>query len=169
MSHALQPAADSMTAIHPKRNLGLLTGLAAFAVAVLALLALTFDGSVVWSTTVDDQLDDPSLRGRRVRLEGTLVPGTLLKRDEPCEYRFQLKATTSALAVRYPQCVIPDSLQDRPDAVVKVTVEGSLGEDNVFAATQVLAKCPLKMRNPTIDALRHRPCSCVIIADHVLE
>ena len=77
-------------------------------------------------------------------MEGTLVRGTLVKRDEPCEYRFQLRGETAVLEVRYPQCVIPDSFQDRPNGVVKVTVEGTLANDDIFEATQVLAKCPSK-------------------------
>jgi cytochrome c-type biogenesis protein CcmE len=128
----------------PRRNLGLLIGLAVLAVLVLALLSLTFKGSAVWATTVDQLMADPDLRGRRVRVEGTLVKGTLMKRDQPCEYRFQLSTEASIVQVRYPQCVIPDSLQDRPEAEVKVTAEGSLGSDGVFDATQVLAKCPSK-------------------------
>jgi len=129
---------------NPKRNLALLVGLTAVALVIGVLVAFSFEGSAVWATTVDELMVDQSLRGKRVRMEGTLVRGSLMKRDEPCEYRFQLSAKASVVQVRYPQCVIPDSFQDRPDAVVKVTVEGLLGEDGVFAATQVLAKCPSK-------------------------
>jgi cytochrome c-type biogenesis protein CcmE len=128
----------------PKRNVGLLVGLIVIAVAVLALIPLTFQGSAVWATTVEQLVADESLQGRRVRVEGTLVRGTLLKRDEPCEYRFKLKTEAAVVEVRYPQCVIPDSLQDRPEATVNVTAEGKLGEDGVFEASQVLAKCPSK-------------------------
>jgi len=128
----------------PKRSIGLLLGLTILAGIVAALLALSFEGSAVWATTVDELMADPNLHGRRVRVEGTLVHGSLMKRDEPCEYRFQLHAKPSPIQVRYPQCVIPDSLQDRPNAIVKVTIEGSLNRDRVFEATQVLAKCPSK-------------------------
>lgn len=127
-----------------KRNLGLLIGLIVVAVGVLALIPLTLEGSAVWATTVEQLMADDSLQGRRVRVEGTLVRGSLLKRDHPCEYRFKLKKEASVVEIRYPQCVIPESLQDRPEAAVNVTVEGKLGEDRVFEATQVLAKCPSK-------------------------
>ena len=134
----------------PRRNLGLLLGLLAFGAVVLALLAFSLEGSFVWSTTTDDLLADSALRGRRVRMEGTLVAGSLMKRDEPCEYRFQLHAKAGPLQVRYPRCVIPDSFADRPGAVVKVTVEGTLGADGVFDATQVLAKCPSKYEDKDV-------------------
>ena len=132
------------SASQPQRNHGLLVGLAVCALGALALLAFSFDGAAVWSTTVDELLRDPGLRGRRVRVEGTLVAGSLMKRDQPCEYRFDLKSGVSVVHVRYPQCVIPDSLRDIPDAVVKVTVVGVLGAEDTFGASQVLAKCPSK-------------------------
>jgi len=128
----------------PKRNVGLLIGLIVIAVAVLSLIPLTFQGSAVWATTVDQLVTDDSLAGRRVRVEGTLVRGSLMKRDEPCEFRFKLQTNDSVVLVRYPKCVIPDSLQDRPEATVQVTAEGQLQPDGSFEATQILAKCPSK-------------------------
>ncbi len=128
----------------PKRNLGLLIGLVMIAVAVLALIPLSFQGSAVWATSVEQLLADESLAGRRVRVEGTLVRGSLMRRDQPCEFRFKLQTNESVVSVHYPQCVIPDTLQDRPEADVQVTAEGSLQPDGTFRATQVLAKCPSK-------------------------
>lgn len=128
----------------PKRNVGLVVGLAVVAAAVLALIPLTFEGSAVWATTVDQLVADDSMAGRRVRVEGTLVRGTLMKRDQPCEFRFKLKTNESVVTVRYPQCVVPDSLQDRPEAEVEVTAEGTLRPDGTFEATNILAKCPSK-------------------------
>ncbi len=138
---ARRPRRDAPT---PKRNLALLIGLIVIAVVVLALLPFTFKGSAVWATTVDQLVSEPDLKGRRVRVEGILVKGSLMKRDSPCEYRFQLRTNEATVQVRYPQCVIPDSLQDRPEADITVTAEGTLGQDNVFVASQVLAKCPSK-------------------------
>lgn len=124
--------------------MGLLIGLVVIAMVVLALIPLTFKGSAVWATTVDKLVADKSLQGRRVRVEGTLVKGTLVKRDRPCEFRFKLKTNESVVEVRYPQCVIPDTLQDRPEADVQVTAEGSMSADGMFEATLILAKCPSK-------------------------
>ena len=85
-----------------------------------------------------------SLGQRRVRVEGNLVHGSLEKRDQPCEYRFRLAKGGEEVAVRYPQCVVPDTFRDVPGMDVGVTVEGKLGSDGAFDATQVLAKCPSK-------------------------
>lgn len=141
---ATLPARRRRDAPPRKRNVGLLIGLVVVAMGVLALIPLTFKGSAVWATTVDKLVADQSLQGRRVRVEGTLVKGTLVKRDRPCEFRFKLKTNESVVEIRYPQCVIPDTLQDRPEADVQVTAEGSMNADGMFEATNILAKCPSK-------------------------
>lgn len=141
---AEEPARRRRQETKPKRNVGLLIGLIVIAIVVLALVPLTFSGAAVWATTVDQLVKDETLAGRRVRVEGTLVRGTLMKRDQPCEFRFKIKTHDSVVQVRYPQCVVPDSLQDRPEADVQVTVEGKLQPDGMFEASQVLAKCPSK-------------------------
>jgi cytochrome c-type biogenesis protein CcmE len=129
----------------PKRSIGLLIGLITIGVVVLALVFVSFRSAAVWATTVDQLLTtQDKMRGRRVRVEGTLVHGSLMKRDQPCEYRFKLKKDQAVLDVRYPQCVIPDTLRDRPETDVSVTAEGRLNQEGVFEATQILAKCPSK-------------------------
>ena len=87
--------------------------------------------------------------GRLVRAEGTLVHGSLTKRDSPCEYRFQIEANKVQVPVRFAQCVVPDTFRDLPDMPVGVTVEGQLLADNSFEATSVLAKCPSKYETET--------------------
>ena len=133
------------TASRPKRNLGLLAALAGVAVLVGALLFASFEGVAVYAKTVDQLVDSrDKLVGRAVRVEGMLVHGSLVKRDQPCEYRFKLAKNGATIDVRYPQCVVPDTFRDRPDAQVGVTVEGKLVADGSFEATQIMAKCPSK-------------------------
>jgi cytochrome c-type biogenesis protein CcmE len=85
--------------------------------------------------------------GRQVRADGTLVHGSLTKRDSPCEYRFTIAKNGTEVPVRYASCVVPDTFRDVPDMPVGVTVEGELLADNSFAATLVLAKCPSKYQD----------------------
>ena len=135
----------SISATPPKRSLGLLLALISIGTVVLALVFLSFQRAAVWATTVDQLLSSQDqIRNRRVRVEGTLVHGSLMKRDQPCEYRFKLRKDQAVLDVRYPQCVIPDALRDRPEADVSVTAEGRLNDQGVFEATLILAKCPSK-------------------------
>ncbi|MCU0689876.1 MAG: cytochrome c maturation protein CcmE [Polyangiaceae bacterium] len=140
------PAAHHLRASNrPKRNLGLLAALIAIAVGIGALVMLTLEDAVVYAKTVDQLMAARhQLVGRRVRVEGTLVHGSLVKRDSPCEFRFKLRANDAVVDVRYPQCVIPDTFQDRSEADVSVTTEGTLSKQGVFEADQILAKCPSK-------------------------
>ena len=86
-----------------------------------------------------------TLNGKRLRVDGELVPGTLVKRDDGCEYRFRMQVNKVELAVRFAKCVIPDTFRDRPEGGVMVTVEGELGDDGKqFEATLVMAKCASK-------------------------
>ena len=128
-----------------KKSLGLLLTLLALVGAVVALFMVGFKDAAVYAITVDRLVKDKaSLAGRKVRVEGELVPGTLVKRDAPCEYRFTVHKDRDELPVRYAQCVIPDTFRDMPGGGVQVTVEGTLTPDGHFEATQVMAKCASK-------------------------
>jgi cytochrome c-type biogenesis protein CcmE len=116
------------------------------AAAAIATLVLTgMQDKAIYSKPVDELLAQRAkFVGRPVRAEGTLVHGTLVKRDKPCEFRFTIEKNGAELPVRFAQCVVPDTFRDVPDAPVGVTVEGELHVDDTFEATNVLAKCPSK-------------------------
>jgi cytochrome c-type biogenesis protein CcmE len=127
-----------------RRNLGLLAALLGISGAVLAVV-LTSGEAAVYSKGVDQLVQDKArLTGRNVRVDGRLVEGTLKRRDRPCEYRFTLAKNGATVAVRYAQCVVPDTFRDVPGMKVHVTVEGQLDQDGYFEADQILAKCPSK-------------------------
>ncbi|WP_437590009.1 cytochrome c maturation protein CcmE [Sorangium sp. So ce1000] len=127
------------------RSLGLLATLLVMVGALVALFLVGFKEAAVYATPVDQLLAaKDKLTGRKVRVEGELVPGTLVKRDSPCEYRFQIHGTQAALPVRYAQCVIPDTFRDVPSGGVQVTVEGALSQGGDFEASLVMAKCSSK-------------------------
>lgn len=112
---------------------------------IVALVLSSFSGAAVYSKSVDQLLAErSSLVGRRVRVDGSLVHGSLEKRDQPCEYRFRMERAGAVMPVRFAQCVVPDTFRDVPNVDVGVTVEGKLAQDGSFDATQVLAKCPSK-------------------------
>ena len=128
-----------------KKNLGLLLTLLAMVGAVVALFLGVFQPAAVYATAVDKLVNQRSAYvGRKVRVEGELVPGTLVKRDSPCEYRFSVHKDDAKLPVRYAQCVIPDGFRDVPTGGVQVTIEGALGQNGDFEASLVMAKCSSK-------------------------
>ncbi|WP_437927561.1 cytochrome c maturation protein CcmE [Sorangium sp. So ce291] len=141
----VKPAAASSPSKPRTRSIGLLATLLVMVGALVALFLVGFKEAAVYATPVDQLLaSKDKLAGRKVRVEGELVPGTLVKRDSPCEYRFQIHGTQAGLPVRYPQCVIPDTFRDVPSGGVQVTVEGTLAQDGNFEASLVMAKCTSK-------------------------
>jgi cytochrome c-type biogenesis protein CcmE len=130
-----------------RRWVGILiaVGLAAAAAGVAALVLTGMQDKAMYSKPVDELLAQKAkFLGRPVRAEGLLVHGSLVHRDQPCEYRFVIEKNKAELPVRFAQCVVPDTFKDVPDLDVGVTVEGQLLADDSFEASSVLAKCPSK-------------------------
>jgi cytochrome c-type biogenesis protein CcmE len=129
------------------RNIGLLATLLVMVGAVVTLFLVGFKEAAIYALPADKLVASKAeLTGRKVRVEGHLVPGTLEKRDKPCEYRFTMHGANKAneVPVRYAQCVVPDTFRDVPGGGVEVTVEGALNAQGHFDATLVMAKCTSK-------------------------
>ncbi|HEY5960772.1 MAG TPA: cytochrome c maturation protein CcmE [Polyangiaceae bacterium] len=128
-----------------RRSWGLLVGLVTMGVAILAIVFTGIDNAAVYSKGVDQLLQEKErFLDRNVRVVGMLVRGSLQRRNEPCEYRFQMRKGESSLNVQFPQCIIPDTFRDVPNVDVEVTAEGKLHKDGTFVARQIMAKCPSK-------------------------
>src|SRR5690349_12142720 len=75
-----------------KRSWGLLAGLIAVGAGVLLFVFNSGEDAVVYSYQVDElKAQAADLGERQVRVQGILVPGTLVRRDEPCEHRFMMQ------------------------------------------------------------------------------
>ena len=139
------PSEQPPVAKAARRHLGLLLTLLVVLTATVTLFLFGFKEAAVYAITVDQLLERRGeLTDRRVRIDGELVPGSLQKRDEPCEYRFVLTSAGKRLTVSYPQCVVPDSFRDRPEGGVMVTAEGKLGKDGSFVAAVITPRCSSK-------------------------
>jgi len=128
----------------PKGNLGILIVLLVMAGGIVALVMTSFKNAAVYALKVDQLKDYAQVGGRRLRVEGNLVHGSLQRRDQPCEYRFTIKGQDAELPVRFAKCVVPDTFKDVPDMDVGVTVEGKLASNGSFEASEIAAKCPSK-------------------------
>ncbi len=128
-----------------RRGLFIAIPLVGAAAAVAGLVLAGMKDNAIYSKSIDELVAQRAkFAGRAVRAEGNLVHGTLVKREQPCEYRFTIEKNGVQVPVRYAQCVVPDTFRDVPGMDVGVTVEGELHSDNSFEATSVLAKCPSK-------------------------
>jgi cytochrome c-type biogenesis protein CcmE len=129
----------------PRKEIGLLIALLVMGGSILALVMTSFNDAAIYSKGVDEVVQHGSeLASKNLRVQGTLVKGTLVRRESPCEYRFRMKKNGSEIAVSYPQCVVPDTFRDVPEMDVDVTATGKLAADGHFQASEIMAKCPSK-------------------------
>jgi len=138
--------ADAEAAVKPpRRELALLAALLVIGGGILTLVMTSFDGAAIYSKSVDELVAQKDQLGKRnLRVQGTLVKGSLGRRDSPCEYRFKMQKNGAVIEVRYPQCVVPDTFRDVPNMDVDVTAQGKLSDDGYFLASEIMAKCPSK-------------------------
>jgi len=128
-----------------RKRLLLLVPLVMAAAAIVALVLVGMQDKGTYSKDVDVLIAEKAkFIGKPVRVEGSLVHGSLVKRDTPCEYRFTIEKNGVEVPVRYAKCIVPDTFRDMPGVDVGVTVEGELRADSSLEASAVLAKCPSK-------------------------
>jgi cytochrome c-type biogenesis protein CcmE len=97
----------------------------------------------VYSKLVNEVVADPAaFQGRELRVEGELKQGSILFREEPCEWRFVIAKNGTEMPVRFPECVVPDTFRDGMG--ISVTVQGRIQQDGTFLANQVVPRCPSK-------------------------
>jgi len=161
------PVAPAATPPKRKGSAGFLVALLVMGGAIVTLIFTTFEGT--YSRKVEEVANErQKLAGRNVRVEGTLKRCTLVRRDEPCEYRFTMAGGGAELPVRYARCTVPDTFQDVPGMVVDVTAEGTLDSSGHLEASTIMAKCPSKYemkerakkgeQAPHLDPFANKPC-----------
>ena len=139
----VKPTGPRSPAPRKKGSPALVIALLAMVGAIVAFVLVGFKDASIYAMPANEAVAQAAkLEGRKLRVDGELVPGTL-KAETSCDWRFLIKASDTTLAVRYEKCELPDTFRDRPEGGVMVTVEGEL-EEGTFQATQVMAKCTSK-------------------------
>lgn len=109
------------------------------AVAGLLLTGIE-EGKAYYRTVGELRAMGPKAEGRRVRVAGDVVPGTISSEGEG-RVRFEIEHEGARLWVLYTgREPLPDTLVDRAQAVA----EGHLLPDGSFEAGHVQAKCASK-------------------------
>jgi len=113
----------------------------ALVAAGLALLALAawlissaFQKNLVFSVTPTELLASPD-RARNLRMGGLVEKGSLRREGDGVTVDFIITDMVQRVPVRY-SGILPDLFKEGKGAVV----QGKLGADGVFTATEVLAK-----------------------------
>ncbi len=112
-------------------------------VIVGALVWLGFVGfqeSKAYYITVEEfSAMQGELQGKTVKVAGDVVAGSIDRSQSPMQFVISSRGQT--LRVKYiGKDVIPDTFKDESKAVV----EGNLGQDGVFQARRIEAKCASK-------------------------
>jgi len=124
----------------PSRLPLVLLGVAVFA-ALFAVGYTMFTRSVVYYHTATEVLD---MTGEHVRLSGDVVDGSISIDAAQGTVAFEVSDGTTTVPILY-EGPAPDTLKDEGEAVV----EGALGQDGVFHADTLFAKCPSKFEAKT--------------------
>jgi cytochrome c-type biogenesis protein CcmE len=131
--HLLRSDQDLALERRPHRLPLLVLGL----VVVLALGWLSvdaFQGSVVYYLTPTEALEE--VPAGDFRLAGHVADGSISRDPVTGEFRFEITDGAASVPVRFDGRP-PDSLADGAEAVA----QGRLGDDGVFVADTVLARC----------------------------
>ncbi len=124
-----------------RKKIKFVAGAAVILGAVVALAISSFDETKAYYQTVPElRAMGDRAEGRRVRVAGNVVPGSIVRRDEGV-VTFDIDYEGEGLSVRYVgRAPLPDTLVDRAQAVA----EGTLQPDGTFEASLVQAKCASK-------------------------
>ncbi|MBA3894008.1 MAG: cytochrome c maturation protein CcmE [Gemmatimonadales bacterium] len=81
---------------------------------------------------------DPSFYDMGLKMGAKVVPGSIRRAPDNRQIDFEVSDGLRSYPVTY-RGLVPDTFTDAND--IEVIVEGRLGRDGVFRATEVLAKC----------------------------
>jgi len=130
--------------------------------ATSTVLVLAFVG-LLWSTLrdgteyfkyVDEVLPQRQVwEGKPLQLKGYVVPGSILRKRDSLDYRFQVQNKGAVIPASYTG-IVPDTFKDEAEVVLKgtLTPHGFVVEPN-----GVMAKCPSKYEAKPGAAAAARP------------
>ncbi len=80
-------------------------------------------------------------QGKRLQLHGYIVPGSIFRKKDTLEYRFQVQSKGFVVNAAYTG-IVPDTFKDEAEVVLKGTLTPAGGFD--VQPNGVMAKCPSK-------------------------
>jgi len=117
-----------------KRIALIAAGLVVLGIA-LALILQAFQSNLVFFFTPTQVAAHEAPRGRNFRIGGLVEQGSVQRQSDGLTERFVVKDTAKSVEVVY-SGILPDLFREGKGVVV----QGKLGADGVFSASEVLAK-----------------------------
>jgi cytochrome c-type biogenesis protein CcmE len=117
------------------KRLMLVGGGVALLVAAVALVLSAFQQNLVFFHTPTEVIEGKAPVGRTFRIGGMVEAGSIRRETDGLTVSFAITDTAKVIPVSY-RGTLPDLFQEGKGAVV----QGTLGPDGRFTATEVLAK-----------------------------
>ncbi|HAA78693.1 TPA: hypothetical protein DCE37_26645 [Candidatus Latescibacteria bacterium] len=145
---------ENMTAKQFKFGLGILV----IASCVVMLIVSGFnETSMYYFTVAELEAKEAEFVGRKIKLAGKVVPGSIVRDDASLDLKFQIWEPVHRTAanthykktIRY-KGIVPDTFRDESDVIL----EGITGTDGVFVADHLLAKCPSKYESKSYEEMK---------------
>lgn len=109
-------------------------GMATLGVAA-ALILTAFEDNLVFFFSPSDLAEKPLAPGQRVRVGGLVEEDSVKREDDGLTVSFRVTDLAAAVPVRF-RGVLPDLFREGQGVVI----EGQMGANGVFTASEVLAK-----------------------------
>ncbi len=125
----------------PKKTIRVLVTVLILGGAFITLLATSMRENVQFYKHVDEVMPvADQWYGKTLKLQGTVVPGSIGRKDNSLDYRFNVKHGESVVTAFYTG-VVPDNFADNAEVVVT----GRLSQTGFQVESDgVMAKCPSK-------------------------
>jgi cytochrome c-type biogenesis protein CcmE len=117
--------------------------------AFTGLLYSTLRDGTEYYKHVDEVMAEPDpWYGQRLQLHGHVVPGSIARKPNSLDYRFEVHANGHVVTATYTG-IVPDTFKDESEVVLK----GTLSPDGFEVSPNgVMAKCPSKYEAQTTGA-----------------
>jgi len=123
-----------------RKGIQLTVALVVIAGGLVALAGVSFKQNLVYYLTVGEYLDQRgTLPPEGFRVDGKVVQGSLVRASQGMGVSFEITDGDRTMPVSYHR-ELPDTFKEGGEVVV----EGTVGENGVFEARSLLAKCPSK-------------------------
>ena len=142
-----------------QRKIKFVAGFAVIGVCLFYLVVTGFQETAMYYFTVTElEARETEFVGRRIKLAGRVIPGTISRDDMEMSLQFDIweppseGGSTEAVgrrSITY-KGIVPDTFKDEADVVL----EGVTGSDGVFKAETLLAKCPSKYEGKSYEEMK---------------